>query len=107
MGRTQIIDQHLFSELFSSLASLLRSYTALHGLPRSQQATLEHDHTTIRVFHGEKSLVLTRHHEIITWARENGNKGTAELTEAGNLRASDSEQPMDLAAEHWVRELMQ
>ncbi|MGA3032491.1 MAG: transcriptional regulator [Terracidiphilus sp.] len=99
--------ESLHNELWTSLASLLRSYTALHGLHRNGAAAVEHSEKIIRVCHGEKFLVLARDHEIITWTRENGNKGIVELTEAGNLRASDVEQPMDLAAEHWARELMQ
>ena len=34
-------DSTLYAELWVSLASLLRSYTAAHGLNRKQQATVE------------------------------------------------------------------
>ena len=99
--------ESLHSELFASLASLLRSYTGLHGLHRNGVAAVEYREKIIRVRSGEEWLTLARDHEIITWTRENGSAGTVELTEAGNLRAAVVEQPMDLAAEQWARELMQ
>jgi len=97
----------LYAELWTSLAALLRSYTALHGLSRNAVAAVEHTGQEIRVHFGKKLLILTRDREIIDWTRENGSRGTMELTEAGTLRAPDAEQAMDLAAEHWAMELMQ
>lgn len=108
MGQTQFVrEEQLHSELFASFVSLLRSYTALHGLPSGRQASVESNPESIRVSHGERCLTLTRHHQIVTWTRENGDRGTFEVTKAGNLRIADREQAMDLAAEHWARELMQ
>ena len=98
--------RQLFSELFASLASLLRSYTALHGLPNKREAAVEQTEDKITVIHNEKWLRLTRSHAILTWMRENGTMGTLELTKSGTLRGDNSEEAMDLAAEQWARDLM-
>lgn len=97
---------NLYVELWTSLASLLQSYTAVHGLHNGSQATIHSTNETITVRHGKKSLILTRNYEIVTWTRENGSMGTLELSISGNLRASKNEEAMDLAAERWARELM-
>jgi hypothetical protein len=97
----------LYRELWASVASLLRSYTAAHGLHSSSQAVVESTEEKITARQGEKWLVLVRNHDSVTWTRENGDGGTLELTESGNLRGPAGEEPMDLAAEHWARELMQ
>jgi len=96
----------LYAELWTSLASLLRSYTAVHGLHNGSQANIHSTIDTITARHGKKSLILTRNYEIVTWTRENGSMGTLELTISGNLQASENEEAMDLAAERWARELM-
>jgi hypothetical protein len=97
----------LHRELWASLASLLRSYTAAHGLHTGRHAVVESTEEKITARHGEKWLVLIRNHDSVTWTRENGDGGTLELTESGTLRGPNGEQAMDLAAEHWARELMQ
>jgi hypothetical protein len=107
-------------ELWVSLASLLRSYTAAHGLNGNRQATVELGEKQITVRHGERWLDLERQGAYVTWRREDGTSGSLELTEDGRLRAVEprSENPdlghseeveveMDLAAEAWARELMQ
>ena len=96
----------LYAELWTSLASLLRSYTAAHGLHLKREAMIELTEETITVRHGEKWLRLIRNHAILTWTRENGNMGTMELTESGTLRSDAQEEAMDLAAEQWAREIM-
>jgi hypothetical protein len=97
----------LFVELWVSLASLLRSYTAAHGLNGNRQATVELGENKITVRHGEKWLDLMRDGGLITWQRENGNNGTVHMTESGQLRTEGGEEEMDMAAEKWARELMQ
>ncbi|MGB6191106.1 MAG: transcriptional regulator [Terracidiphilus sp.] len=100
----------LFAELWVSLASLLRSYTAAHGLNGDRQATVELGEERIRVRHGDRWLDLERSADRVRWLRENGNSGVLALTEAGRLRSSDpsahEEVEMDMAAEQWARELM-
>jgi hypothetical protein len=97
----------VFAELWVSLASLLRSYTAAHGLNGNRQATVELGEEQITVRHGNAWLALTRSGAHIRWERENGSSGILELTEAGRLRSADGEEEeMDMAAESWARELM-
>lgn len=93
-------------ELWVSLASLLRSYTAAHGLNGNRQATVELGEERITVRHGDAWLELNRVGPAITWRREDGRSGKLELTEAGRLRAGEHEEEMDMTAEAWARELM-
>ena len=97
----------VWGELWVSLASVLRSYGAVHGLSRSLQVAIEHDEKRILARHGEKWLDLKRNGATVAWEREDGSHGMAELTETGRLRNNSSEEEMDLAAEQWARELMQ
>lgn len=96
----------LYVELWVSLASLLRSYTAAHGLNGNRQATVELGEQRITVRHGDKWLNLERDGAAIRWVRENGREGQMELTEAGQLRTGNREEEMDMVAEAWARELM-
>jgi hypothetical protein len=75
--------EQLYRELWVSLASLLRSYTAAHGLNGDRQATVElgEDRITVR-------------------------NGMLEFTEAGRLRSTAGEEEMDIVAEAWAREMM-
>jgi hypothetical protein len=97
----------LHNELWISLSSLLRSYTAVHGLHKGRQAITEADEERIVVRHANKWLELRRAGATVAWMRENGESGTLELTETGRLRGASGEEEMDLAAEAWARELMQ
>ncbi|HET6168652.1 MAG TPA: transcriptional regulator [Terracidiphilus sp.] len=98
---------NVYGELWVSMASLLRSYTAAHGLNRDRQATVELGEERITVRHGENWLDLRRNGSTVTWQRENGNSGELELTEAGTLRTGRArEEELDMAAEAWARELM-
>ena len=135
MGQTTALPQSgekLFIELWVSLASLLRSYTAAHGLNGNRQATVELGEERITVRHGNAWLDLERRGATIHWQREDGRTGVLELTEAGCLRDPRSpsrdaipgpkagdpstnsgqalghpiEEEMDMAAEAWARELM-
>ena len=99
--------EQLWAELWVSLASLLRSYAAVHGLSGNHQAAIEHDEERILAQHGDKWMELRRSGATVTWKREDGIWGTLELTETGRLRSSTGEEEMDLAAEGWARELMQ
>jgi len=99
--------EELWRELWVSLASLLRSYTAAHGLNGNRQATVELGEERILVRHGEDWLDLARQGAAVYWKREDGSHGTLELTEAGRLRGNSGEEEMDMAAEAWARELMQ
>jgi hypothetical protein len=98
--------EQLYIELWVSLASLLRSYTAAHGLNGNRQATVELGEERITVRHGDARLELDRQGAQINWRRENGHCGVLVLTEAGRLREGQHEEEMDMAAEAWARELM-
>jgi hypothetical protein len=97
----------LYVELWVSLASLLRSYTAADGLNGNRQATVELGEERITVRHGDGWLDLQRSGSDVSWRREDGRSGKLELTEAGTLRSETGEEEMDMAAEAWARELMQ
>jgi len=97
----------LYVELWVSLASLLRSYTAVHGLNGDRQATVELGETRITVRHAARWLELERSEAQVAWRREDGTSGELELTESGRLRTGVKEEEMDMAAEAWARELMQ
>src|SRR3569833_4237438 len=90
--------EQLYVELWVSLASLLRSYTAAHGLNGDRQATVElgEDHITVR--HGNSWHDLKRNGAHVTWSRDDGEQGMLELTEAGKLRSETGEEEMDMAA---------
>ena len=96
----------LWAELWTSLASLLRSYTAAHGLHSNREAAVELTEEKITVRHGQKWLRLERNYAILTWTRENGSSGSMEILHSGRLRSGANEEEMDLAAEAWARELM-
>ena len=98
----------LYVELWVSLASLLRSYTAAHGLNGDRQATVELGEERITVRHADRWLDLQRNEAQVNWQRENGTSGVLTLTEAGQLRTSEGQVvELDMAAEAWARELMQ
>jgi len=97
----------LYAELWVSLASLLRSYTALHGLNRKQQATVELGENRITVRVGGKWLEMERQGPEIRWRREDGRDLIKELTDGGQIKSSEHGEEMDMAAEAWARELMQ
>jgi hypothetical protein len=100
-------DEQVFCELWVSLASLLRSYTALHGLNGKRQATVELGEDKILVRCGSDWLDLERSGAKVNWKRSDGRVGMLEWTEAGQLRGEQGEEEMDMAAEQWARELMQ
>lgn len=100
-------NEALWRELWVSVASLLRSYTAAHGLNGNRQATIELGEETILARHGDDWLALTRSGAEIIWQREDGSQGKLAFTEHGRLRDVDTnEEEMDMAAERWARELM-
>jgi hypothetical protein len=96
----------LWQELFAALASLLRSYTAAHGLHEGIEAVIDFDAHRITARNGVRWLHLERHSSAVTWTRENGTSGVLELTDHGRLRSPEGEEEMDMAAEVWARELM-
>jgi hypothetical protein len=114
LGETELIANaptadpaQLYVELWVSLASLLRSYTAAHGLNGKLQATVELGEEQIVVRHGDNWLDLKRNGAELSWQREDGRQGKSHFTDHGRLReAGAGEEEMDMAAERWARELM-
>lgn len=98
--------EQLYVELWVSLASLLRSYTAAHGLNGNRQATVELGKNQITVRAGEKWLALDRDGPEIRWRREDGRNWIVELTDGGWIKSGERWEEMDMAAEAWARELM-
>ncbi len=103
--------EQVYVELWVSLASLLRSYTAAHGLNGNRQATVELGETLITVRHGERWLRLERDGARVEWQQKFGldaaiEEGLLELTKHGRLKSLNGEEEMDLKAEEWARELM-
>jgi hypothetical protein len=98
--------EQIYVELWVSLASLLRSYTAAHGLNGNRQATVELGEERILVRHGEDWLDLERKGATVIWKRTDGSTGMLELMETGRLRSNSGEEEIDMAAEAWARELM-
>jgi hypothetical protein len=96
----------VYVELWVSLASLLRSYTAAHGLNGDRQTTVEFGEKRITVRHADQWLDLTRDGATVRWQREDGERGVMELTESGRLRSNHGEDELDMAAELWARELL-
>ena len=106
MADLREMGEQVYVELWVSLASLLRSYTAAHGLNGNRQATVELGEERILVRHGEQWLDLHRNGAMVDWRREDGHSQKLELTEAGSLRGPVDEEAMDMAAERWARDLM-
>jgi hypothetical protein len=97
----------VYAEFWVSLASLLRSYTAVHGLSGNRQAAFEVSEERILVAHGSKWLDLRRSGAVVNWLREDGRAGKLEFSGHGRLCGPEGEEEMDMAAEAWARELMQ
>ena len=98
----------LHAELWVSFASLLRSYTSLHGLNRKEQATVELGEQTIIVRAGSHWLELHRAEDQVHWKRSDQSSGILRLTTSGSLKNEEGqEEEMDMQAEAWARELMQ
>src|ERR1700730_8752220 len=96
------MDPRLRTELWTSWASLLRSYAAAHGLNSRHHAVVEvgADEITLRV--AGRWLRFT--HE--TLQDSDGNRSTFSLQEDGTVKLNGIAEEMDLAAEKLAREMM-
>ena len=102
IGAKELISSSLHAELWTSWASLLRSYAAAHGLNATQHAVVEvsADEITLRV--GSR------------WLRFTPNEVTASdhpplafhLNEDGTATVGTNQREMDLAAEQFAREIL-
>ena len=98
-----MLDARLRAELWTSWASLLRSYAAAHGLNSRHHAVVEvgAEEITLRV----ASRWLRFTHE--TMELSNGGSSTFEMQEDGTIKLNGIAEEMDLAAERLAREMMQ
>lgn len=96
------MDRQLHHELWTSWASLLRSYAAAHGLNSRHHAVVEvgADEITLRV--AGRWLRFT--HDRMEDSE--GNRSSFSLEEDGTVKLDGMTQEMDLAAEHLAREMM-
>jgi len=90
-------------ELWTSWASLLRSYSAAHGLNSGRQAVVETgpDEIVLRV--ADRWIRFT-HNQM---EDSLGNSLPFSLDEDGRARLGEATEEMDLAAEKLAREMMQ
>jgi hypothetical protein len=97
------MDHRLRTELWTSWASLLRSYAAAHGLNSRHHAVVEvgADEITLRV--GSRWLRFS--HD--TLEDSEGRSSTFNLKEDGTVKLNGIAEEMDLAAERLAREMMQ
>jgi hypothetical protein len=97
------MDPRLRTELWTSWASLLRSYAAAHGLNSRHHAVVEvgADEITLRV--GSRWLRFT--HE--TLEDSEAHRSSFKLEEDGTVKLNGIAEEMDLAAERLAREMMQ
>ena len=100
------LEAKLHTELWTSWASLLRSYAAAHGLNTTNHAVVEvgPDEITLRV--GSNWLLFHQR----TMKYSDGRKQAFALTEHGTVITAagqdQKEEEMDIAAERMAREMM-
>ena len=92
----------LHTELWTSWASLLRAYTAAHGLNSTHHAVVEV---------GPSEIILRVHTRWLrftpTTLSDSNNKHTNfSLEENGTVTLGESNEEIDLAAERLAREIM-
>jgi hypothetical protein len=85
----------LHRELWTSWASLLRSYAAVHSLGRDLHAVVEVSDTTVLVRYGMHWMEFTS----TEYRTSEGEKKPFKLTENGRAVIDDHEDEMDLFAE--------
>ncbi len=97
------LDLALHAELWTSWASLLRSYAAAHGLQSRHHAVVE-------VGSEEITLRAGRHWIRFTYdavQKSDGTNSVFALQENGSVDIDGKIEEMDLAAESMAREMMQ
>jgi hypothetical protein len=98
-----MLEARLRAELWTSWASLLRSYAAAHGLNSRHHAVVEvgAEEITLRV--AGKWLRFT--HQTLDYS--DGRRSPFALQEDGTVKLNGIAEEMDLAAERLAREMMQ
>ena len=98
-----MLDARLSVELWTSWASLLRSYAAAHGLTSRHHAVVEvgADEIILRVANRWTRFT----HDAVE--DSDGNKSSFSFEEDGTVKLNGKIEEMDLAAERLAREMMQ
>ncbi|WP_245536249.1 transcriptional regulator [Terriglobus roseus] len=91
----ETVTDQLHRELWTSWASLLRSYAAVHSLGREQHAVVEVSDDSILVRYGLRWMRFTR----TEYATSEGETTAFTLTENGRACVGHDEDEMDLYAE--------
>jgi hypothetical protein len=103
LRKVTAIQAALHTELWTSWASLLRSYAAAHGLNATQHAVVEVSAETITLRVGTHWVTFTETEML----QSDEAPQSFQLTEQGTVRiAAGAEEEMDFAAEHIARELL-
>jgi hypothetical protein len=100
------IDPAVARELWASFVSLLRSYTAAHGLNGTRQAVLEvsDDHLLVRA--GERLLTVRFDGQHGSFVRETGPATEFSINDHGRVIMNGHAEEMDMLAERLAREIM-
>jgi hypothetical protein len=100
------IDSAVARELWASFVSLLRSYTAAHGLNGTRQAVLEvsDDHLLVRA--GERLLTVRFDGQHGSFVRETGSATEFTIDDHGRVIMDGNAEEMDMLAERLAREIM-
>lgn len=96
----------IYAEIWRSFASLLASYTALHGLPTRREAEIQSDAERILVRMDERFLRLSRQEERGVLRYDNGITAAFTLHDDGSITIDGQTEAIDLAAERLAREIM-
>ena len=106
------MDARVARELWNSFVSLIRSYTAAHGLNGTRQAVLEVSDDSLLVRAGERLLMIRFDGERGSFARETGPATQFTFDEHGRLtldggaEGPGNPEEMDMVAERLAREIM-
>jgi hypothetical protein len=100
------IDPEVARELWGSFVSLIRSYSAAHGLNGTRQAVLEVSEHSLLVRVGERLLAVRFDGEHGSWQRESGPVTEFMLDEHGRVNQNSTAEEMDIVAERLAREIM-
>ena len=106
MSTVATADHATARELWSSFVSLMRSYTAAHGLNGTRQAVLEVSDGSLLVRAGDRLLTVRFDGECGSFARESGAETAFTLDEQGRLVIAGVAEEMDMVAERLAREIM-
>ncbi len=101
MSTTDVGDR-LQRELWTSWASLLRSYAAVHSLGRDHHAVVEVSDESIMVRYGLRWMLFTAGR----YTTSDGTEAAFHLTEEGRARIGGEEDEMDLWAERLASEII-